>query len=114
VVTKLRDLVSGSGKKALYGVLAVAEVAAIVLGLVFDVPFMDVVALGLPGLFVMFHRGSGGGEADGAEDDPGEKGLLDRLLELLGDEGSPDSGETSSTGTTGNTEIREPRNTGDG
>jgi hypothetical protein len=100
--------VGGSGKKALYVGLAVVEVSAIVLGFFFNIPFMDIVALGLPGLLVMFHGGSKNEEPDKPnesnnseesnesnepESGPGEGSLLDRLLELLEDgedSGSPE------------------------
>lgn len=84
----LRELAQVTGKKAIYGAFVVVETAAIVLGLVFDVPFMDVVALGLPGLLVMFHNGSR--DEDEAPDEPGEKGLLDRIRELLEEPSSND------------------------
>lgn len=84
-----RELAQGAGKKALYGAFVLVETAAIVLGLVFDVPFMDIVALGLPGLLVMFHNGSK--DEEESSDKPGEKGLLDRLRELLEDPEEPAS-----------------------
>jgi hypothetical protein len=69
-------------------VFVVVEAAAIVLGLFFDVPFMDVVALGLPGLLVMFHGGSR--DKDGSPDEPEDKGLLERRRELLEDQDEPE------------------------
>lgn len=87
----LRELVQGAGKKAFYGAFVVVEAAAIVLGLVFDVPFMDIVAFGLPGLLVMFHSGSR--DEDESPDEPGEKGLLDRMRELLEDPDEPASND---------------------
>lgn len=83
----LRELAESGGKKLLYGAFVVVEAAAIVLGLFFDVPFMDIVALGLPGLLVMFHSGSKDEEESSGE--PGEKGLLDRLRELVEDRDEP-------------------------
>lgn len=95
----LRKPTEGAGKKTLYGALAVVEVAAIVLGFFFDVPFMDIVAFGLPGLLVMFYSSSKDESTDEPGDEsrsetgyePGEESLLDRLLSLLGDQGAQDS-----------------------
>lgn len=82
---RLRELAGGTEKKALYGVFAVVEIAAIVLGLFLDVPFMDIVALGLPGLLIMFHRGSREEAEEETQEKTEEESLPDRLRRLLGE-----------------------------
>lgn len=91
----LRGLADAPGKRVLYGAFVVVEAAAIVLGFVLEVPYLDTLALVLPGLLVMFHGGSEDEERDkpgteeeagaGSDGDSGEGGLIGKLLELLGD-----------------------------
>lgn len=85
----LRGLAGGLGRKSLYGALAVVEVVAIVLGVFFEVPFMDVLALGLPGLFAMLLGNS--------KDEPGDETREETFFEkLLGRLGGPDSAGSNS------------------
>lgn len=84
----LRELAGGAGKKTLYGAFAVVEVAAIVLGFFLEVPYLDTVAIVLPGLLVLLHGGSEGKGTDEA----GEETLLERILRRFGDPGAPGDG----------------------
>lgn len=72
---------AGSGKKLLYGALIASEVAAIVLGIFSEVPFMDTLAILLPALLVMF---LGDSEQESTSDAPNEEGFFERLLKRFG------------------------------
>lgn len=89
-----------SGRKALYGAFAAVELAAIVGGFFLEVPYLDTLAIVLPGLLVLLHGGSKDeepGRPDETKSEPaaGEseaetplEALLERLLRRFGD---PDS-----------------------
>lgn len=89
-----------SGRKALYGAFAAVELAAIVGGFFLEVPYLDTLAIALPGLLVLLHGGSKDeepGRPDEAKGEPaaGEseaetplEALLERLLRRFGDPGS--------------------------
>lgn len=81
-----------SGRKALYGTFAALELAAIVGGFFFAVPYLDTLAVLLPGLLFLLPGGSGketdspeeaeSKPAASAEEDQAET-PLERLLERL-------------------------------
>lgn len=96
----LPGLAGLSGRKAPYGLFAVTEVAAIALGFFLEVPFMDSLAIVLPGLLVLVHGGPKEAEQerpDGKEGGPAARedpetplgAFLERLLRRFGDPGSP-------------------------
>lgn len=68
----LLEYLKGTGKKGLYGALAAFEVLALVLGIFFQVPFMDVVALILPGILLALISGSKNEEVDEPDSGSGE------------------------------------------
>lgn len=85
----LRELVGGSDKKMLYGTFVVVEVAAIVLGVFLKVPYLDTVAVALPGLLVLLHGGLKSENEDGSGDEPTEETLPEKLLRRFGDPDAP-------------------------
>lgn len=77
----LRGLLSGPGRKLLYGILmVVAGIAAITLDLFLEVPFIDVLVMTLAGALVTLLANKEG-EQTGQDGDS----ALDRLLKRLGD-----------------------------
>lgn len=78
------ERLAGSGKKMLYGALVAVEIVVILLGTFFEVPYMDTLALVLPGLLVVL---LGDSKEDEASD---EDGFFERLLKRLGGTGSSD------------------------
>lgn len=100
----LRELAGGAGKKLLYGAFAAVEIAAIVLGFLLDVPYLDTVAIILPGLLVLFHGGSEGEETERPDETEGEptvekerektpvETFLERLLRRFGGPDTPGGG----------------------
>lgn len=92
------DLAGLSGRKALYGVFAAVELAAIVGGFLLGVPYLDTLAFVLPGLLLLLPGGSkeepeSPGEARPASDGENEpetplEDLLERLQRRFGDPGS--------------------------
>lgn len=97
----LRDLVLGSGKKAVYGAFVAVELAAIVLGFLLEVPYLDTLAIVLPGLLVMFHNGS---KNDEDKEQNGPEESAGRTGETPSDESRYGSGEAPVAGSEGGRE----------
>lgn len=93
-----------SGRKALYGTFAGVELTAIVGGFFLEIPYLDTLAIVLPGLLVLLHGGSKDEEPENqteTEKEPAtEEGqaetpleqLLERLLRRFGVSGSIEDG----------------------
>lgn len=94
----LREVLSGPGGKKLYGALAaIAGVTAAGLGLFFNVPFMDIVAVALAGSVLSLLGGKKESAKDGGPED-GEESTFERLLRRLGNPPSNDDDFKGSSG----------------